>query len=1471
MDTVIKIYNPKDTPFGQLSNNSEHSMIINGKRWGTVTNYIFSNLLVTPEYKSILQYASVQKDSKKDLPDKSLQIIENVQESTGARLTTEDKKRIKKGTTVQKMDIYEMYRHYADLEFLENVRTSLEKAYNLLISENPTLQDTLLNTENYPIVYVSDNATLGTGEDGNGYNMVGKTLMQIRHNIRLRINEEKVREHKEVREDQIFTAYKAFMILQHELNKGNDLCKCLNKTAKDVLEESPGLLQETGIKDDIKPTIIQMYNRGLFPIIGEELRNPGSMVVTMRRKGLPILKEKAETARVKIIVDIYTQYIVKEKNPAWESSKIKAAALQLFDSLYNMQSTEIKDPDLRDQIVSEKYSEFKNRIVRLFEDGKLPEKVSGKINKKLEKIHIPDEKEIEDAENPIQNSERGSSATNSRPDSLEETGSESESDSEADSSSSVDIKDPLSRLFIPDHQATHLFLLRKLKEYIGEKASKSKYKKMTNDELQAEILKFEGPTATKDPVEGLGEWVLKIKDKHNRVKILQKFKTRPSERDIQNALDKYNYNKPEKVTTKQTFVNWVSHEKAKHVQINESENKKYDPPSEGFVKEFGPTVQISSVIGDNEQALRPFCPIYQKIIEITDDSGQKQQAVQNLIIDGLTYPNISVYIIAKLLTITGSHKDSHNIMCKGMSISEARNMLITPDGLYFLQPHEADELYEKFRDESENNLKELFARIGMLKKFEDMNLKILLLVTNNAELVWDDKKDLFFGFDTEEDAGSNVIGRILMELRELYQTNDKYKIHFPKINRKQIHNFITKDSFMISWINMRVNDMSNTVYKFKQYLYNTTGQEEDIDKDFVTFILDKVLQPCSYVIAISKILEIDIPEFFTNIVSNSKGLTITVDPSYKEEADKIKEEMRRFIQQYNNTREERPFEPKKEFDIIGFARQQSKELDDFLRTNPTEEQLEQFYARQKKKSDKILFDKRIGYEVKKSNASEEKDTGIEARQRAEWDELLKTINEREMTPDEVEEKMHELTERHKEELENTDFLVGPREEALNKRLAEETQQLRDSLEMTEEEADRRLDELKVIYENSDPDTFIQNILRKNPSLSQTQVSHEVDKRLAEIDQRREELGKAKLYAVEVRQKIEELEKKHAKAVKKLRKHPERLSPYVSEKMDLEKKHEEEREELMDEISRVKMSQKDRNKKMIEMTKKQNEDRLVYYNLRPVKKTREEQAKYQKDMDEFKERLLRINQKVKHIINEKTNVVERIAEVYWNRIVSMVIFLIDHIKDSNEQDIRRIIASIEMLNSRPTSCEFSYGNTVANLDDERDNCIASAIANLLVGINTFKSQYGEDIPFDKPDIDLAVSVILNKDISDQKVEYKEGEDDDIIPEDLLDQIEMDSALPSDVEDDGDYGGDDLIDEESGGGGNSAEFGMARKKIFKLNNNLESIKIILRSIAGREVKNLDALANYFLNMITTVKTYKMSEKVKQNRINFFSTIR
>ena len=45
MVKVIKIFDPKEKPFGWLSNNYRHFMRIDGKEWQYVTSYIYANIL----------------------------------------------------------------------------------------------------------------------------------------------------------------------------------------------------------------------------------------------------------------------------------------------------------------------------------------------------------------------------------------------------------------------------------------------------------------------------------------------------------------------------------------------------------------------------------------------------------------------------------------------------------------------------------------------------------------------------------------------------------------------------------------------------------------------------------------------------------------------------------------------------------------------------------------------------------------------------------------------------------------------------------------------------------------------------------------------------------------------------------------------------------------------------------------------------------------------------------------------------------------------------------------------------------------------------------------------------------------------------------------------------------------------------------------------------------------------------------
>ena len=56
----IELFNPNDKPFGKLSNNAYHPMTINGKKYNTVTNYIYSNMLLTPLLRTVVQNAKIR-------------------------------------------------------------------------------------------------------------------------------------------------------------------------------------------------------------------------------------------------------------------------------------------------------------------------------------------------------------------------------------------------------------------------------------------------------------------------------------------------------------------------------------------------------------------------------------------------------------------------------------------------------------------------------------------------------------------------------------------------------------------------------------------------------------------------------------------------------------------------------------------------------------------------------------------------------------------------------------------------------------------------------------------------------------------------------------------------------------------------------------------------------------------------------------------------------------------------------------------------------------------------------------------------------------------------------------------------------------------------------------------------------------------------------------------------------------------
>jgi hypothetical protein len=163
-----------------------------------------------------------------------------------------------------------------------------------------------------------------------------------------------------------------------------------------------------------------------------------------------------------------------------------------------------------------------------------------------------------------------------------------------------------------------------------------------------------------------------------------------------------------------------------------------------------------------------------------------------------------------------------------------------------------------------------------------MGLQDLLILTGDSDIRWNSPQNFYLGVGNDDNPGKNYVGTIMMDIRE--------KIKVSRVDREDIDirsedliKFINKDSFIMAWVQMRVQDMCGVVYKLQQYLNTKDGIDIDLNEDemlikLVRFTLDTVYQPCSSLVELSKNSKYDVPKFFVNMVSRCKGLNSGVAP-----------------------------------------------------------------------------------------------------------------------------------------------------------------------------------------------------------------------------------------------------------------------------------------------------------------------------------------------------------------------------------------------------------------------------------------------------------------------------------------------------------------------------------------------------------------------------------------------------------------
>lgn len=314
-------------------------------------------------------------------------------------------------------------------------------------------------------------------------------------------------------------------------------------------------------------------------------------------------------------------------------------------------------------------------------------------------------------------------------------------------------------------------------------------------------------------------------------------------------------------------------------------------------------------------------------------------------------------------------------------------------------------------------------------------------------------------------------------------------------------------------------------------------------------------------------------------------------------------------------------------------------------------------------------------------------------------------------------------------------------------------------------------------------------------------------------------------------------------------------------------------------------------------------------------------KYIKNIAPIVDELLELYKKRKEILEHRDRMYEEISIAYWERATSSIHSLLSLLKNTTEDDVRKLIIGAEELASKPSLCT----NIGVELQDPAENCIASALVNILVGIERFTKFYKIEFVFNS---ELAVSILLGKSVKrmpelnfpgyeedesmakrkkkkeDDKEENKE-EDKASIATSVATSAATEEA--AEVEEDEEKAisesGFEILTEESQHEQDyeesepesekeendneieeAAEFGFRRKARFGVGFavkghirgaptvDLAPYIILVKQVVGEDHDYTIFHAKQLASAVKAVKDYKfMDEGIKRTRINFFATLR
>lgn len=335
MAEKILIFNPKETPFGPLSNNAKNLIEIDGNIYPTITHYCYAKTLHFPSY--IATVRNLPKVSEVAAVSNKLyhQEIENVSASA----------------------LYTAYR--------ERVKS-------------PQVRELLISTGNTRLIYLDENLYFGAKIQDNiiiGKNMVGIALENIRTELLVEREKSIKSISKENTEELIYKIYNAYSAIDARMKmemKDPEIYK--DKDYDELIALAPD-----NYKFPEKDIVLNLYNNNKLDVVNKELENPGNLINIYRMDNFSRIVYMINLKRSSIIFEEYIQY--------WSNKTMPDLTPEMKDHVLK---------DFGKKLSIDQYKDLRSRVYFLFENGELSESLSEKIDKKLIEYQIPEKTSLKE-------------------------------------------------------------------------------------------------------------------------------------------------------------------------------------------------------------------------------------------------------------------------------------------------------------------------------------------------------------------------------------------------------------------------------------------------------------------------------------------------------------------------------------------------------------------------------------------------------------------------------------------------------------------------------------------------------------------------------------------------------------------------------------------------------------------------------------------------------------------------------------------------------------------------------------------------------------------------------------------------------------------------------------------------------------------------------------------------------------------